>query len=94
MRFSRHTQYRRCQHCLLLWLLHAAVAQAAPALQASVDRNVVEVGDTLTLTLRLDNASSQRPDLSPLQKDFTVLGDSSSSGLSASIGHIERWTEW
>jgi hypothetical protein len=74
--------------------MYAAVAQAAPALQASIDRNVVAVGDTLTLTLRLDDTSSQRPDLSPLQKDFTVLSDSSSSGLSASIGHIERWTEW
>jgi hypothetical protein len=79
---------------LWAWLLLASIAQAAPTLQASVDRDVVEVGDTLTLTLRLDDASNERPDLGALKKDFTVLGDSSSSGLSASIGHIERWTEW
>lgn len=78
---------------VLGWLL-LSVAHAAPKLEARADRSSVTAGDSLTLTLRLNDTGSYTPDYQSLEKDFSVLGENSSSGMSASIGHVESWTEW
>lgn len=50
---------------------------------ASVDRNRVELGETVTLNLRAGGgAMAATPDLSALAPDFAVLGSSSSTNLS------------
>ena len=62
---------------------------------ANVDRSVIAVDDSFTLTLRIDKAGSiKSPDLSPLGKDFHVLGSSQSSRRMISNGQSESWTEW
>ena len=73
------TATRKRMGWLLLLLL--AVAQAhASGLRASLDRDHVGLGDTVTLTLRFASAAAMgTPDLSPLNKDFKVLGQSSSA---------------
>ena len=99
--YSQRMPYflRRC--CALLFsalalatFIFTTSAHAAPSLQAQVDRNSVEVGDSFTLTVRLDDSSDSPPDFRVLAKNFSILSENSSSGLSASIGRIERWTEW
>jgi hypothetical protein len=45
---------------------------------ATVDRNNIDFGQTLTLTINLSN-SSDNPDLSPLNKDFTIYGSNQNS---------------
>lgn len=75
-------------------LIGSGAGHSAPTLEARLDRTAVSAGDSLTLSLRLNDNTDDRPDLRPLQKDFSILAQNSSSGLSAGTGGIRAWTEW
>jgi len=68
--------------CLLLpWTAMASTVQA------TLDRNDVHLGETVTLNLRISDAiTASTPDLSALDHDFEVLGTSTSSSLSVING--------
>ncbi|HEY0199455.1 MAG TPA: BatD family protein [Rhodanobacter sp.] len=68
---------------LLLLLLVPAMVRAADV-QATLDRSRVQLGETVTLNLRLAGAGSNisMPDLSVLNQDFEILGTSQNSSLS------------
>lgn len=68
--------------CLLLpWTVMASTVQA------TLDRNDVHLGETVTLNLRISDAiTASTPDLSALDHDFEVLGTSTSSSLSVING--------
>lgn len=55
-------------------------------LSATVDRTQLAEGESLSLTINLPSSSTQ-PDLTPLQKDFTVYGTSNSSSTRIINGH-------
>lgn len=63
-------------------LLHAT------AVTATLDRTSVQLGDTVTLNLRVQGANSgvQMPDLHALRQDFDILGSSQNSSLSVING--------
>lgn len=72
----------------LLWLclLLPCTAMAA-SVQATLDRNDVHMGETVTLNLRISDAmTASTPDLSALDRDFEVLGTSTNSSLSVING--------
>lgn len=55
----------------------------AADVQATLDRNRVELGETVTLNLRASGgAMAATPDLSVLSQDFAVLGSSSNTSIS------------
>jgi len=88
---------RLITHLLILLLALAAPAwlHAAAGPRASVDRAVISEGDSLTLTIRIDDTGSfDEPDYSELQRDFEVYGNSESSQHVLNNGHLESWTEW
>jgi len=62
--------------CCLPWLAHAADVRAV------LDRDTVQLGETVTLNLKITGGSVGTPDLSALDADFDVLGTSSNSSLS------------
>lgn len=69
---------------LCLWLPLSAVAASV---QASLDRNDVHLGETVTLNLRIDGSmNANTPDLSALDNDFEVLGSSTNSSLTVING--------
>ncbi len=69
-------------------LLHAAVT-------ASLDRDAIHTGDTATLRISTTGEDKgKRPDLTPLQKDFEVLGTSSSSQIRIINGQHSEKREW
>lgn len=71
---------------LLLCLLMPWSAMAGNA-KASLDRNDVHLGETVTLNLTIDGVmGASTPDLSVLDSDFQVLGTSSNSTLSVVNG--------
>jgi hypothetical protein len=74
--------------CLLLpWTVLAA------KVQATLDRDDVHLGETVTLNLRVGGAANaSTPDLSALDRDFEVLGTSTSSSLSVINGR--QSAEW
>jgi hypothetical protein len=70
-------------------LVMSGLAHAGVSVQASVDRDHIQLGDSLTLTLDVSGASSGvSADLSPLQKDFNVLGRSTSVSQSWVNGRV------
>ena len=78
---------------LLLCLLPAAAAQAA--IQASIDPPTVEEMQTARLTLRVVGSSdTESLDLSPLERDFEVLGTSTNSMMHFANGQMQSWVEY
>ncbi|WP_254063273.1 BatD family protein [Rhodanobacter sp. L36] len=66
---------------VMLWLLPTLVR--AGDVQATLDRNSVQLGETVTLNVRIGNAGGNlsMPDLSALNQDFDVLGTSQNSSF-------------
>lgn len=64
---------------LVLLVVLAPWAQAA-SVHAFLDRTQASLGDTVTLNIQSDG-TLENPDLSPLQKDFEVLGTSRSRSV-------------
>ena len=79
---------------LLTLISLMAVTPAFAAFQASVDRNPVAEGESLTLTLKSDENLDGDPDLSELQQDFDVLGKSSGSNMQIINGRVSRSVQW
>ena len=57
---------------------------------ATLDRSTIAEGDTVTLTIKAEGQHAQgaQPDLSPLQKDFNVLGTSTSQQMQIINGRM------
>jgi len=57
---------------------------------ATLDRTTIDEGDTVTLTIEAEGQHSQgaQPDLSPLQKDFNILGTSTSQQMQIINGQM------
>jgi len=78
---------------LLLGLTLAGRAVAAD-LHAQLDRSRVAEGDTLTLLLSAPGDAQGSPDLTPLEKDFDVLGQTQSSRVSIVNGRSSSSRDW
>ena len=78
--------------CVFCALLFAKPASAE--VRAHLDRDKVYVGDPVTLVIESTGASSGEPDLSPLNKDFRVLGTGTSTQFSFSNGRSSNRTSW
>jgi hypothetical protein len=80
---------------ILVLLLIGCVA-AVPALadvRASLDASQIAAGDTVQLTLERDGRSSGQPDVTSLQRDFDILGTSSSTTIELINGSASEKTE-
>lgn len=74
---------RTFQYLCLLLLLVVPIAAHAADVQATLDRNTMQMGETVTLNLHVsgDINNVAMPDLSPLGQDFDILGNSQSSSI-------------
>lgn len=73
----------RARLALLLLALLLPAWACASGVRATLDRSRVQLGETVTLNLSVDgNGNIDMPDLSPLAKDFQVLGSSTNSSIS------------
>ncbi|MBJ9977732.1 protein BatD [Pseudomonas sp. S75] len=80
---------------LVLGLLWLTLAQAQPALQASVDRTRVQAGETLELTLESQDVTQfGKPDLRSLEDDFEVRGTRQLNSLHSLDGETRASTRW
>lgn len=79
--------------CALL-LLQAPIASLA-AVRSRLDRSRVSEGGQVTLDIESDSAASgAEPDLSPLKKDFVVLGSATQSDTSIVNGTLSNRHRW
>ena len=66
---------------------------ASAAVRASLDRDHIALGDSVTLTIESDG-SSGKPDLSPLRKDFEPRGVATGSQTTIVNGTVRSSTQW
>ena len=79
---------------ILAALLACGVSlSAAAAVTASLDRDRVASGETVRLLLQHDGNTDGQPDISPLKRDFDVLGSSSGSSMQIVNGHTSAQTQ-
>jgi hypothetical protein len=76
-----------------LLLLTALTGTASAELRASLDNAQVSPGETVQLVLDHDGRSGTQPDLSPLQKDFDVLGRSTGTRVQIINGNVSSSTQ-
>lgn len=74
-------------------LLFSSLLQAAD-IRVRIDRSLVEVNETFTLTFESSEAVDGDPDFSPLEKDFQILNQSTSSNISIINGNYTRSQRW
>ncbi len=77
---------------LTLWLCATALTAHA-AIRASVDDTQIGVGETVQLTLTYDGITTSEPDLTPLERNFDILGSSTSTSLQIGTGGSAESTE-
>jgi hypothetical protein len=81
----------------LLWLLLVCLpiaAHAAPGARAWLDRDTMQLGETVTLNVEVADGSSTEPDFSVLLQDFKSLGTQSSRQFSMTNGQATAKTVW
>jgi hypothetical protein len=71
-----------------------AALPAGERLVASLSHHRVALGETLELALRAAGDPSIAPDLSPLERDFEVLGTNQIAHTTISNGKREQYREW
>jgi len=74
-------------------LAFGASLAAWGAVTASLDRDHVAAGETVRLVLQRDGSTDGQPDLTPLKRDFEVLGRSSGSSINIINGHASSQTQ-
>ncbi len=80
---------------LLLGGLLGVVSAHAASARAAIDRDAVQLGETLTLNVELEGSTSNsEPDVTLLQKDFDILGKSSSTSISIINGQSSSKVLW
>lgn len=78
-----------------LFLLLAFVGAASAKLSVQLDSSIVQVGQTFRLTLMDDNPYTHaRPDLAPLQTNFTVVGAQQMSNYTVINGQAHSLNQW
>lgn len=77
----------------LSFALAAGVVCAAGAARAWLDRDSLQLGETVTLNVETSDSASE-PDLSALEADFDLLGRSSSSSVSIANGRTTSTLLW
>lgn len=87
-----------CLLARLAWvslLMLITVAQArADGFHAELDRTSIGANETLTLHLSAEGKSTGEPDLTPLQQDFEVLGQSSGTRVNIVNGAMSQTRDW
>ncbi|TAL51743.1 MAG: protein BatD, partial [Methylovulum sp.] len=80
---------------ILLTLSPALLPQAAAAqINASVDRNPVNIDESFQITFTATDTPDGEPDFSPLEQDFSILSQSQSSSSSWVNGQSSNTIQW
>lgn len=81
-------------HYILTALIFFSInLSAQAAVTATISKNTIASGDTLQLRLQRDGSADGQPDISPLRKDFDVLGSSSGSNVQIINGKMSTQTQ-
>ena len=94
-RFSGTITGAICRAGLVLFLLSCLSLPALGALVSQVDRQQMSTGETLVLTVSLDQqVMFGEPDFSALDADFEIVSRNRQSRYSSNDGQVESFTHW
>lgn len=79
---------------ILSILLLVSFTTHAADIQVRVDRTQIETNETFTLTFESSEGTDDDPDFSPLEKDFKILNQGTSSNISIINGEYTRSKKW
>lgn len=85
---------RRCIQLVALCLTMASVSVHAAGVRAWLDRNTMQLGETVTLNIEISDGSSVKPDFSVLESDFNLSGTQSSTSFSVVNGQSSSKMLW
>lgn len=101
---KRHSDPRRIgqrRMPAVAWLLVAALAALGPPspaaaveVRAWLDRDTMQLGETVTLNIEADSSLAAQPDFSGLDQDFNQLGSQSSRSVNIVNGTSSAKTLW
>ncbi|MEO6688735.1 MAG: BatD family protein [Dokdonella sp.] len=83
-----------CIVAFALFVAALATHAAAPSVRAWLDRDTMQMGESVTLNIESGGPSSAQPDFSALKQDFNLLGTQSSQQVSITNGASESKTLW
>ncbi|MEP7041651.1 MAG: BatD family protein [Dokdonella sp.] len=72
----------------------SALAAGTPPVRAWLDRDTMQLGETVTLNVEAQDGSGVQPDFSALKQDFNLLGTQSSQQISIVNGASASKTLW
>ena len=76
----------------LLFCLLTASFQLQAAISSQIDKNVIEQGETFLLLLNVTKSDIDKLDLTPLEKDFELIGRSHQSSTTILNGEVQSST--
>ena len=79
---------------LLLLIITASEYAVAATIQTSVDRNPVSIDESFQIIFTANESPDDDPDFSPLEKDFVVLNQTSSTNSSWINGKSSKTIQW
>jgi len=79
---------------ILCALLIVSFTLQAADIKVRVDRTQIETNETFTLTFESSEDTDDDPDFSPLEKDFQILSQGTSSNISIINGEYTRSKKW
>ena len=86
---------RRCAWIVALWLMMASVCAHSAEVRAWLDRNTMQLGETVTLNVEVANGSNDaKPDFSALESDFNLSATQSSSSINIVNGQSSSKLLW
>ncbi len=80
--------------CLLVLMAILAPAAVQAGVTAQLDRDTINEGETFTLNLNVTGNDGGQPDVSPLRKDFEVLGTGQRNEVQIINGSVEAHRSW
>ena len=84
--------FKKASIAILLLLLPCS--QILAKLSASLDREIIFEGESVTLRISTNNNISAKPDLAPLKKDFVITGNRTSKRSGIVNGQPFQTTRW
>ncbi len=86
---------RCCARIVALWLMTASLYAHGAEVRAWLDRNTMQLGETVTLNVEVANGSNDaKPDFSALESDFNLSGTQSSSSINIVNGQSSSKLLW
>lgn len=80
--------------CMIAYIIISGASPVSAAADAWLDTNSISMGESVQLTVKTDSKFKGTPDTTPLEKDFIIMGSSSSSSVSIVNGSISSSTTW